>query len=425
MGVSKGPLLCPPDLSDPSTREGSVGRGSLVPWCRTGNIEVQDGFYGCHRWGVPALGGLNPSPCRRHPIFSIWGWVFPPKPLQKCLLGRITSTDKTLWEGGGAALKREVEPPGLSGSNPTVLVGHPRALQLQLQPRHRSHVWREGSVCPSVHLSVCPFVRLPVSPSVRQSPPALGVGSDPRLLIILAQPGAAVTRGGFGRGAGPCASALGGSGGPRGAVLAPGGSGAMPQRGGDARGALARPVVPPGTHLGPQLQLVDGGHTLGLLQAAPGLGGRAGPGSPRGLGPQSRPLCLPRGWELRCGCFGELDPHPHRAQGLRPSGELLQHPVIAGGLRVPAAPPEPLGPIAAGTPGFIPCHPSSFRTPSPWVRGRVALPCPLGTVPSGTDLAPLCRTAQRGGGPGRGQAGFDGGFNPAVQFRGVTGGISG
>lgn len=48
----------------------------------------------------PLQGGLNPSSCRKHPILSIWDWIFPLKPVQKCLLGRIASTEKTHGEGG-------------------------------------------------------------------------------------------------------------------------------------------------------------------------------------------------------------------------------------------------------------------------------------------------------------------------------------
>lgn len=407
-------LLSPPDLSVPSTPEGSGScqtRGSLVPWCRWGTLRYEMIFMDV-KGGVSLLQGqLNPSSCRKHPILSVWGWIFTTKPVPKCLLSTITSTENTHGEGEDAALRSEVRPLGLSHYATLGILGH-----------------RSSGFSSSSTFSIAPTLG-GRGPSVCPSPPAPGVGSDPRLLIIVGQPGAAVPQGRLGRG--PCAAGLGGSGGPGGAVLAPGGGGPMPQRGGDTRGALARPVVPPGTHLGPQLQLVDGGHTLGLLQAPPGLGHAVGPGSPRGLSPQPRPLCLPRGWELggsSCGFFGFLAPHPHGAQGLRPAGQLLHHPVIAGGLRDPTAPPEPPSPIprAAASPGFTLWRPRSLGTASPCVRGWVALPCPLGTVPSGTALAPpLCRAARGGGGPGGGRAGFDGGFNPAVRFGGLAGGVSG
>lgn len=196
-------------------------------------------------------------------------------------------------------------------------------------------------------------------------------GSDPRLLVILGQPGTAVGRRGLGPGAG--ATGLGVPGWSRGVMLAPGGWWALAQRGGDTRGALARPVVPPGTSLGPQLQLVDGGHALGFLQAPPGLGDVAGPGSPWGLTPRCRHLHLPpsrEGGGLRGGLrvrFGDPVPQPHGAQGLPPTGELLYHLAVAGGLHVSPASLETLLPSAGatGSPWFVRWHPRSLSTPSP------------------------------------------------------------
>jgi len=192
-------------------------------------------------------------------------------------------------------------------------------------------------------------------------------------------------------------------------------------------------VVPPGTRLGPQLQLIDGGHPLGFLQAPTGLGDIAGPGSPRALVPHSRPLRLSPGREgggLRGGsrgCFGDPAPQPRGAQGLPPTGELLHHPVIARGLRVPPAPPEPLAPPAGATasPRYICWHPRTLSTPSLGTRGWVAPPGALGTPSRSTALAPICKTGWRGGRSADGRAGFDGGVHAAVLFRSLARGISG
>lgn len=216
-------------------------------------------------------------------------------------------------------------------------------------------------------------------------------------------------------------------------MLTPGGMWALPQRGGDTRGALARPVVPPGTCLGSQLQLVDGGYALGLLQAPPGLGGAGDPGSPRGLAPRSWPLRLPlsrKGGGLRGGwrgCSGDPAPQPHGAQRLPPAGELLHHLAIAGGLCVTPAPRQPLAPPAraTGSPRFIRQHPGCLSTPCPWARGWVALPGALGSLPASTSLAPPGNTGRRGGGAAASQPGFAGGFNAAVLFRRLAAGISG
>lgn len=201
----------------------------------------------------------------------------------------------------------------------------------------------------------------------------------------------------------------------------------------DARGALSRSVVPPGTCLGPQLQLVDGGHTLRFLQAPTRLGDVAGPGSPRGLTPHSRPLSLPSdqgGSGLRdglWGCFGDPAAQPHRTQGLPPTGELLHHLAVARGPHLAPAPLEPLAPPtgATGSPWFI-CWPlGAIDTPSLWAGGRAASLGPLGNPPSITALAPICKMGQRGGGPGDSWAGFGGGFNAAVLFQKLAGGILG
>lgn len=68
---------------------------------------------GCQVQGVPAFGdtvgaGYTPLPCRKCPVLSIWGWIFPPKPVQEHLLRRrITSPKNKTPQGRRGCSSKE------------------------------------------------------------------------------------------------------------------------------------------------------------------------------------------------------------------------------------------------------------------------------------------------------------------------------
>lgn len=90
---------------------------------------------GCQVQGVPAFGdtvgaGYTPLPCRKCPVLSIWGWIFPPKPVQEHLLRRrITSPKNKTPQGRRGCSSKEQggddppppPPPGLPGTKSIAL----------------------------------------------------------------------------------------------------------------------------------------------------------------------------------------------------------------------------------------------------------------------------------------------------------------
>lgn len=116
---------------------------------QTGSTEVRDGLCGCQGWGVPTLGGAKPLLPQKASHSLHLGLDFSTQtstkvPAQQDYQYRKKSMGKERMQ----LQRARWDLPGCLGAIPSCCPWKP--LQLRLQLQHRSHLWREESVRPSV-----------------------------------------------------------------------------------------------------------------------------------------------------------------------------------------------------------------------------------------------------------------------------------